>query len=232
MERSSFIVAVTAVKGLLLDSASTTSFKDYTLIMCSYVQVVAMKTNVTIRIDESLAQRAKELDLNFSKIAEDALKQAIEEETKPFGIIETSQIILEPEVAYNVRDKILGITFTVTNASDENIISDRINYLMGITDREQFTDHPDQYIQVFKGTVFERTTIQKGSKVFFSEKLIPSSDLAIKLSQVTYEDTKNLGWIIYPTFIADSRKKVLQAKFEQKKCDKGLYPILRPLKTF
>ena len=36
-----------------------------------------MKKNVTIRIDENLAQKAKELGLNISKISENALKEMI-----------------------------------------------------------------------------------------------------------------------------------------------------------
>ncbi len=192
-----------------------------------------MKTNVMIRIDEGLVQAAKELDLNFSKIAEDALKQAIEEETKPFGIIETSQIILEAELIYNLRDKKLGISFIVTNASDENIISDRINYSIGITNREFFSDLPDrQCLQEFKGTVLERETIPKGGKGSFSKQLSPSPELTSLLSQVTYEDTKNLRWIVYPKFIANSRKKILEAKYKQTMDEQGHYPVPRPLKTF
>jgi post-segregation antitoxin (ccd killing protein) len=192
-----------------------------------------MKTNVMIRIDEGLAHTAKELDLNFSKIAEDALKLAVEEETKPFGITKTSQIIVETELMYNVRAKKLGVSFVVTNASDENIISDRVNYLLIVTDQESFTDLPHcQGIQVFKGTVFERRTLHKGVKDGFSDELIPSSELASRLAQVTYEDSKNLRWVVYPEFFADTRKKVLQAEYAQKMDDKGFFPIPRPLKTF
>jgi len=45
-----------------------------------------MRTNVTIRIDDDVVKNAKALDLNFSRICEGALLQAVEEETKPFGI--------------------------------------------------------------------------------------------------------------------------------------------------
>ena len=36
-----------------------------------------MKKNVTIRIDENLVQKAKELGLNISKVSENALKEMI-----------------------------------------------------------------------------------------------------------------------------------------------------------
>lgn len=191
-----------------------------------------MKTNVMIRIDEGLAQTAKELDLNFSKIAEDALKQAIEEETKPFGIVETSQILLGAELFYNVRDKMLTLVFVVDNVSDENVVSDRINYTLGITDRETFTNIPDrQCIQTFKGTILERETIPKGGHGSFGERLVPSADLAAKLSEVTCEDSKNLRWIVYPRLIANTRKTILGANYKQKIDEKGHFPVPRPLRT-
>ncbi len=191
-----------------------------------------MRTNVTIRIDDDVVQRAKALDLNFSRICEGAMLQAIEEETKPFGITETCQVILEAELIYNIREKILGINFTAINASEENVISDRINYLVSVTDKEFFTDLPDrQSIQKFKGTVLKRKTLPKGGRDTFSERLSPSPDLGKRLSEVTYKDSKNLRWIVYPTLIVDSKKRVLQARFEQIMDEKGVFPIPRPLKT-
>jgi len=192
-----------------------------------------MKTNVTIRIDEDLVQNAKELDLNFSKIAEDALKLAIEEETKPYGIIGTSQILFEAELIYNLKDKELGLSFTLINATPDNIISDRTRYWLVVTDRESFTDLPyRQGLQAFNGMVFERATIAKGGRVSFSEKLAPSLDLESRLSQVTYEDSKNLRWIVYLRAVVDSRKRVLEANYKQEMDEKGYYPIPRPLKIF
>ena len=191
-----------------------------------------MKTNVTIRIDDDVVQNAKALNLNISRICEGALLQAVEEETKPFGITETSQIILQAELIYNIREKILAIVFIAINASEENVISDRINYLVSITDKEFFTGLPDrQSIQKFKGTILERRTLSKGGREIFSKQLFPSSDLAERLSEVTHEDSKNLRWIVYPTLTVDSKKRVLQAKYEQIKDEKGVFPIPRPLKT-
>jgi hypothetical protein len=193
-----------------------------------------MKTNVTIRIEDDVVQNAKILDLNISKISENALLQAIEEEKQPYGIAETSQIILEAELLFSIREKILLIHFTVINASDENVILDRINYLVSITDREYFSDLPDrQSIQMFKGTILERNTIPKGDRRSFSEQLIPSSTLSKRLSEVTYEDNRNLRWIVYPDLIVDSKKRVLHAKYEQIRDEKrSMFAIPRLLKTF
>jgi len=191
-----------------------------------------LKTNVMIRIDDDVVQSAKALDLNFSRICEGALLQAIEEETRPFGITETSQIIVEVELVYHIREKSLTIGFTAINASEEDVISDRINYLAAITDKEFFTDLPDrQSIQKFKGTILERRTLSKGGREVFSEQLEPSPDLEKRLSEVTYADSRNLRWIVYPTLIVESKQRVLQATYEQITDEKGVFPIPRPLKT-
>ena len=42
-----------------------------------------MRKNVTIRIDEKLVQKAKEIGLNISKISENALKEIIERLESP-----------------------------------------------------------------------------------------------------------------------------------------------------
>jgi len=81
-----------------------------------------LKTNVTIRIDEHVAEKAKELDLNISKISQESLLQAIEEETKPYKITDTSEVVLEAELIYNIRQKTLAISFVAINASGENVI--------------------------------------------------------------------------------------------------------------
>lgn len=191
-----------------------------------------MKTNVTIRIDDDLVQNARALDLNFSRICEGALLQAVEEETKPFEITETSQILLQAEIIYNIREKRLAIGFIAINASEENVITDRINYLISITDKEFFTDLPErQSIQTFKGTILERRTLPKGGTEPFSEQLHPSPDLTKRLLEVTQKDSKNLRWIIIPTLIVDSKKRVLKAKYDQTWDEKGLFPIPQPLKT-
>jgi hypothetical protein len=77
----------------------------------------------------------------------------------------------------------------------------------------------------------ERRTIPKGSKAIFSKPLIPSPDLAARLSEVTYEDGKNLRWVVYSNLIADSKRRVLQAKYEQTLDEKKLFPVPRALKT-
>jgi len=192
-----------------------------------------MKTNVTIRIDDDLVQRAKELDLNLSKIAENALFQAVEEESKPYGIVETSQIIYEASIFYSLREKILIANFTVINASAENVISDRINYSILITDREVFTELPIwQSLQQFKGSNLERQTIPTGQRRTFAERLTPSPELATRLAEMTFEDNKNLGWVVYPGLFVETRKQVLFAKFEQIVDDKKRFLLPRPLKTF
>jgi len=190
-----------------------------------------MKTNVTIRIDADVVRNARELNLNISRICESALLQAVEEEREPFVITETSQIILQAELIYNIRDKRLAIVFNVINASEENVLSDRIYYLVSITDKEFLTDLPVQGIQEFTGIILERRTISKGGTEFFSEQLIPSSELAKRLSEVTHKDSKNLRWVAFPTLIVDSKKRVLKGKYEQKWDEKGLFPIPQPLKT-
>ena len=190
-----------------------------------------MKTNVTIRIDNDVVRNAKALDLNISRICEGALLQAVEEETKPFKITETSQLILQAELIYNIREKRLAIGFTAINASEENVITDRINYLISITDKEFLTDLERESIQTFRGTILERRTLSKGGREIFSKQLFPSSELAKRLSEVTYKDSKNLRWIVYPTLIVDSKKRVLKAKYEQTWDEKGLLPIPQPLKT-
>ena len=189
-----------------------------------------MRTNVTIRIDDDVVQNAKALDLNISRICEEALHQAVEEETRPYEISETSKLILEAELIYNIREKILTIVFTAINASEENYISDRINYIISVTDKEVFTDLSDrQTVQKFKGTILERKTLPRGGRDSFSEQLIASSSLAKRLSEVNYEDTKNLRWVVYPTLIVNSKRRVLKAKYEQIWDEKKVFPIPRPL---
>jgi hypothetical protein len=192
-----------------------------------------MKTNVTIRIDEDLVQNAKELDLNISRISEKALHQAVKEETKPYMIFETSQITLKPNVFYNIREKGLAATFMIVNGSEENVISDRINYSVLVTDKEFFTDLPiRQSLQEFKGTNLERQTIFKGQWTVFTEMLSPSPELAKRLAEMTHEDCKNLRWVISTAAFVESRKQVLQAKFEQIKDEKKIYPLPRPIEAF
>ena len=172
------------------------------------------------------------MDLNISKICETALMQAVEEETKPYAIKETSQIILETELVYSIREKNLGIVFNAINASDENVITDRINYIVSLTETEIFTDIPDrQSIQTFKGTILERKTLSKGGRDFFSEQLLPSPALAKKLSEITYEDNKNLRWIVNPILIVNSKNRILQAKYHQTKNEVGPFPTPLPIKT-
>ena len=191
-----------------------------------------MKTNVTIRIDSDVVHNAKELDINISRICENALLRAVEEETRPYGITETSQIILEAELIYNIQEKSLAISFITINASEQNVISDRINYLIAITDKEFFTDLRDrQSIQKFKGTILERKTLPKGGRDFFSEQLIPSPELAERLSEVNYEDAQNLRWIVYPTLIVETKNRVLKAKYDQIRNEKNMFPVPKPLKT-
>jgi hypothetical protein len=192
-----------------------------------------MKTNVTIRIDEEIVQNAKELDLNISRISEKALLQAVNEETKPYMIVETTQIILDAKLYYNIREKTLAATFIVFNASEENIISDRINFSLLVTDRETFTDLPiRQSLQEFKATNLERKTLFKGQREIFVEHLSPSPELSKILFEVTHEDTKNLRWVIYPTAFVESKKRVLLAKFEQILDEKKTYPLPRPIESF
>jgi hypothetical protein len=192
-----------------------------------------MKTNVTIRIDEEIVQNAKELDLNISRISEKALHQAVKEETKPYMIFETPQITLKANIFYNIREKGLAATFIILNASEENVISDRINYSVLVTDKEFFTDLPGrQSLQEFKGTNLERQTIFKGQWAIFTEILSPSPELAKRLAEMTHEDSKNLRWVISPAAFVESRKRVLQAKFEQIKDEKKTYPLPRPIESF
>src|SRR5665647_1528976 len=92
-------------------------------------------------------------------------------------IVETTQIILDAKLYYNIREKTLAATFIVFNASEENIISDRINFSLLVTDRETFTDLPiRQSLQEFKATNLERKTLFKGQREIFVEHLSPSPE--------------------------------------------------------
>ena len=78
-----------------------------------------------IRIDEATVQSAKALDLNISKICEDALAKVVDEENRPFGILTNQKIILNSDVIYLKKQGILEASFSVSNTSDENVIIDR-----------------------------------------------------------------------------------------------------------
>lgn len=182
-----------------------------------------MKTNVMIRIDADAVQSAKALDLNISRICEEALTQAVEEEARPFEITESMQIILRAGIAYHVRSEglRLGLVFVIANESGENVVLDRINYDVFIK-----RDVNDKDVQHFKGNVLERRTISKGMQEVFPESLEPSPDLVQILKETTASDhyVKGLKWVIFADLFVDSKKRILRGKFEQILDEKGVWP--------
>jgi hypothetical protein len=123
-----------------------------------------------IRIDEATVQSAKALDLNISKICEDALAKVVDEENRPFGILTNQKIILNSDVIYLKKQGILEASFSVSNTSDENVIFDRLIYnifILCVDQEKRLKPDPLQ----FYGTILERETIQKGSFISFSKLL-------------------------------------------------------------
>jgi len=194
--------------------------------LCNY-RVKCMRTNVMIRVDEETVRNAKALELNISKICEEALMRAVTEEAQPYGIVPSLQIIYDAEFFhYPTAGNHLAIIFTVRNTSEENVILDRIKYLVAVKKESGET------VQTFEGTILDRRTIAKGSKEIFPEKLMPSPDLARVLKETTSDNQSTLKWIVFPTLIADSKKRILEGKFEQVWDEKQIMPRPRSLKIF
>jgi len=180
-----------------------------------------------IRVDEETVRTAKALELNISKICEEALMNAVMEETQPYGIIPSLQIIYDAELyQYPRMGNHLAIIFTVRNNSEENVILDRIKYLVAVLKES------GEPIQTFEEMILDRRTIAKGTSESFPGKLIPSADLARVILETTSDGKSSLKWVVYPTLIADSKKRVLEGKFEQIWDEKKTMALPRPLKIF
>ena len=181
-----------------------------------------------IRINTETVQNAKSLGLNISKICEDALIQAIKEETQPYEIVESPQIIFDAELLYVPSDSTLALGFTVTNTSEENVILDRINYVLDIK-----SDNSEKPIQIFKGTVLKRVTIRKGQgKHPFGERLKPSPELARILREKASNNFKDLEWRIVPSLYVNNKKSILKGRFKQILDETGINPRPRLIKIF
>lgn len=182
-----------------------------------------MKTNIMIRIDENVAQSAKSVDLNISKICEEALMHAVQEETQPYQITVSRQIVFSADLLYNKKQSQIAVLFSILNTSEENVILDRITYKIFIQPAKQ-TGFGDPTPQTFKGVILERNTIQKGQWLGVSDAL------TFEQSKITSMLNEELSWRIYPELFVDSKRGILNGKFEQKLDDNGQVAA-RPLKV-
>jgi hypothetical protein len=167
-----------------------------------------MKTNVMIRIDEEIVQKAKALDLNISKICEEALDSAVKEEMEPYGLIESQQIIFDAELCYYESTRFL-VVFNVTNASEENVILDRIDYSIDLVDSANVP------VRTLTGAVLRRRTILKGTKEKFIDDPAEGQDLVDDLKKKSVNIEKDLKWRITPSLYVDSKGGILQGHFEE-----------------
>ena len=172
-----------------------------------YVDVLHMKTNVMIRIDEEIVQKAKALDLNISKICEEALDNAVKEEMQPYGLIESQQIIFDAELCYHESARFL-VVFNVTNASEENVILDRIDYLVDLV------DSANAPIRTLTGAVLRRRTILKGTKEKFIDDPAEGQDLVDDLKKKSVDIEKDVKWRITPSLYVESKRGILQGQFQ------------------
>ena len=184
---------------------------------------MSSKTNVMIRIDSNIAEKAKALDLNLSKLCEAALESAIVEETQPFSIKLSDKIFFRSSVGYLSRKGIISIWFTVTNASDENLILDRITYQLFIT-KEVLGD----VLESFNSAVLTREDIPKGKQVIVAgEAFKISKDTIEKLNEMSSRNERTIGHIVNANIFLNSKKNVIKGKFEWKKDENG-FPIIEP----
>jgi len=172
-----------------------------------YVDGFHMKTNVMIRIDEETVQKAKALDLNISKICEEALDNAVKEEIQPYGLIESQQIIFDAELCYYESTRFL-VVFNVTNASEENVILDRIDYSIDLV------DSANAPIRTLTGAVLRRRTIHKGTKEKFIDDPAEGQDLVDDLKKKSVDIEKNVKWRITPSLYVESKRGILQGQFQ------------------
>lgn len=182
------------------------------MFICDSMQLYAdglhVKTNVMIRIDEETVQKAKALDLNISKICEEALDNAVKEEMQPYGLIESQQIIFDAELFYHESTRFL-VVFNVTNASEENVILDRITYLVDLVDSANVP------VRTLTGAVLRRRTILKGAKEKFIDDPAECQDLVDDLKKKSVNIEKDLKWRITPSLYVDSKRGILQGHFEE-----------------
>ena len=167
-----------------------------------------MKTNVMIRIDEETVQKAKALELNISKICEEALENQVKEEMQPYGLIQSQQIIFDAELYYHESTRLL-VVFNVTNASEENVILDRITYSVDLADPANTPFYS------FNGAMLRRRTIEKGTKEKFIDDPREGLDLVDDLKKKSVDIEKDVKWIITPSLYANSKRGILQGQFRE-----------------
>jgi antitoxin component of RelBE/YafQ-DinJ toxin-antitoxin module len=185
---------------------------------------LGLKTNIMIRIDAETAESAKALGLNISKISEDALAQAIAEETRPFSIVESDQVVFRANLIYVKHEETLGLGFNVLNASEENLIIDRIIYSLHLS-KEIF----DKPIEVFKGVALKREDVPKGKQVSMpGEGFKPSKGTVDRINEMIAKGDGSVKWVIFTELYLSSKKGIIKGKFEWKRDEKG-FACLEPL---
>jgi hypothetical protein len=173
-----------------------------------YVDGSQMKTNVMIRIDEETVQKAKALELNISKICEEALENQVKEELQPYGLIQSQQIIFDAELYYHESTRLL-VVFNVTNASEENVILDRITYSVDLG------GPADTSFYSFTGAMLRRRTIEKGTKEKFIDDPQEGLDLVDEMKKKSVDIEKDVKWVITPSLYANSKRGILQGQFQE-----------------
>jgi len=178
-----------------------------------------------IRIDEATVQSAKELDINISKICEDALAKAVNDENRPFGILENKQIILDSDIVYLKKQGRLVVSFKVSNISEENVIFDRLIYKIFIQCAEKEKRLTPDGLRFF-GNNIERATIQKGGFISFSELL----DKNFKPETLCLTGINDLSFRIFTELFVDSKRGIARGGSLQPIGNSDV-PEVRPIKT-
>ena len=177
-----------------------------------------MRTNVMIRVDDKTVQSARSLDLNISKICEQALKRAVHEKTRPFEIFESREIVYNAQLFYYKNQKALELQFCILNALEETVIFDRLTYKVFIhsSKRSGISDPP---LLQFEGVILDRKNIRRGEG--HGVQKILARDLELP-------NDEPLSGRIFPQFYVNSKRGIIKAEFQEELDEKGV-PKALPL---
>jgi len=186
-----------------------------------------------IRIDAEAVEKAKTLGLNISKICEEALNQAVAEETRPYSLIESDKVTFSADLFYVKNNELLGPVFRIVNSSEENLILDRIVYSASLYEANlPLLETLDKPIQGFKGVILKREDIPKGAIKYIGGELPkPSSDTVEKINIMMSKGDESIKGVIFADIFLNGKKGIITGKFEVKRDEKGDVSY-QPLRIF
>jgi len=183
----------------------------------SYMQYIAflcyMKTNVMIRIEGDIANKARSAGLNISQVSEKALMAEINKLNQTFEIRPIS-VRIKPEPLYTIGPHCIFTRFRMNNYSNEDLLFDRITYTLTLElfDKE---DESQKLLDTFSGTQADMFLFKKDSDSWVrTAHMVRESTI-----KIIDEMLKNKGTLKFnmdgEAFFQDASRNYFHVKFHE-----------------